>query len=175
MTQWQRITWQLFHTLSLNYNDNYKEQYIVFFDSLKVIIPCGICRNHYIENINKENMHIEDNINGDRIFNWTIDLHNSVNKMHRKKIWSYSEARAYYERNNFSNILLKFFIFEYIRANFRKNYEKTNALLRMINILPYLYPHEEKRNKLIDFREKFELNRDNIRKWLLAFLIILKS
>ena len=175
MTEWQRITWHLFHTISLNYNDNYKEEYITFFNTLKTIIPCGICRNHYIENISKENMEIEKNINSENFFNWTVDLHNTVNKMHRKKIWSYDDARKYYEHNNFNNKVLKFFIFDYIRTNFRRNYDKTNALLKMINTLPYLYPSEEKRNKLIDFKEKFELNRDSIKKWLLVFFIILKS
>ena len=175
MTEWQRITWHLFHTVSLNYNDEYKQEYINFFESLKVIIPCRMCRNHYIQNISKENMEIDKNINNERIFNWTIDLHNSVNKMNHKKLWSYDEARKFYEHNNFNNRVLKFFIFDYVRTNFRKNFDKTTALLKMINTLPYLYPNEEKRKKLIDFKEKFELNRDNIKKWLLAFLIILKS
>jgi len=175
MTEWQQITWNIFHTLTLNYNDNYKQEYIIFFNSLKIIIPCRMCRNHYIENINKENMEIEKNINSDQIFNWTVDLHNSVNKMNKKKIWSYDEARKYYTDNKFNNKLLKFFIFDYIKTNFKKNFEKTTELLKMINTLPYLYPYEEKRNKLIDFKEKFELNRDNIKKWLYTFLIILKS
>jgi hypothetical protein len=175
MTEWQRITWHILHTISLHYNDTYRNEYIIFFDCLKTIIPCRICRNHYIQNINKENMQIENNINSDRIFNWTIDLHNSVNKMHHKKLWNYNESRNYYQEHNFNNKIFKFFIYEYIRANFRKNFDKTTSLFKMINTLPYIYPYEEKRNKLIDFKEKFELNRDNIKKWLYAFLIILKS
>jgi hypothetical protein len=175
MTEWQRITWHILHTISLHYNDTYRNEYIIFFDCLKTIIPCRICRNHYIQNINKENMQIEDNINSDRIFNWTIDLHNSVNKMHHKKLWNYNESRNYYQEHNFNNKIFKFFIYEYIRANFKKNFDKTTSLFKMINTLPYIYPYEEKRNKLIDFKEKFELNRDNIKKWLYAFLIILKS
>ena len=175
MTDWKRITWQIFHTISLNYNDEYKNEYINFFESLKTIIPCSICRDHYTQNINKENMKIEDNINNDRIFNWTVDLHNSVNRIHRKKIWTYEEAKNYYSQNNFNNIVMKKFIFEYIRANFKKNPNKSNELIKMINTMPYLHPNINKRNKLIDFKEKFELNRDTMQKWLLAFCIILKS
>ena len=33
----------------------------------------------------------------------------------------------------------------------------------------------DKKTKLIDFSEKFELKRDNFKKWLFAFIIILKS
>lgn len=174
MTEWQRITWIFFHTLTLNYNEQYRDKYIEFFDTFKTIIPCKICRNHFIENINKENMSIEGNMNNDRIFKWTIDLHNSVNKMHHKKIWSYDDARNFYTNNNFNNKVLKFFIFQYIRGNFRKGPEKTNQLLRMMSILPYLHPDEDKRNRLIDFKEKFELNRDTIKNWLLAFVMLTK-
>jgi hypothetical protein len=175
MTEWQRLSWHIFHTLTLNYNDKYKEEYITFFNSFKIIIPCKICRNHYNENIKKENMKIEKNINNERIFNWTIDLHNTVNKMHHKKLWSYEEARNYYKNNNFNDNVLKFFIYNYIKSNFKKNYEKTTNLIKMINTLPYIHPNEEKRNKLIDFKEKFELNKFTIKKWLLVFFIIIKS
>ena len=175
MTEWQRITWIFFHTVSLNYNDLYKNEYNTFFDTLKVIIPCSICRNHYNQNINKDGLSIENNMNSDRIFEWTVDLHNEVNKMHRKKVWSYDEARNYYNGHNFNNKILKFFLLEYVKTNFKKGPEKTENLFRMMRALPYIHPHEDKRNKLIDFKEKFELNRDSTRNWLLAFLIIIKS
>jgi hypothetical protein len=175
MTEWQRITWIFFHTVSLNYNENYKHEYINFFDSLKVIIPCSICRNHYNDNLNKDHLKIENNINSDRIFKWTVDLHNEVNRMHRKKIWTYEESESYYKKNNFNDKILKFFLLEYIKKNFRKGPEKTENLFKMMRSLPYIYPYEDKRNKLIDFKERFDLNRDSIKNWLLAFLIILKN
>jgi len=175
MTDWKRITWHIFHTISLNYNNEYRNEYINFFESLKTIIPCDICKEHYIQNINKENMKIENNINNDKIFNWTIDLHNTVNKIHNKKIWKYDESKNYYLKNNFNNNILKHFIFEYVRSNFKKNPHRTNELIRMMNSLPYIYPYLNKRIKLIDFKEKFELNRESMQKWLLAFCIIINS
>jgi hypothetical protein len=45
----------------------------------------------------------------------------------------------------------------------------------MINTLAYLHPNEDKRNKLIGFKEQFELNRETTRNWLLAILMIIKS
>jgi hypothetical protein len=71
--------------------------------------------------------------------------------------------------------MLKIFIFSYIRTNFRKNPNKTNELIRMIKSIAYIYPEIEKKKKLIDFSEKFDLKRDNFKKWLFAFIIILKS
>lgn len=175
MTEWQQITWNIFHTISLNYNDQYRDEYINFFNSMKIIIPCKICRNHYIENINKTNMSIDYNIDKDRIFNWTVDLHNTVNKMHNKKLWAHDDARKYYQINNFDNRTFKFFIYEFIRANYKVNPEKTGHLLLMIKTLAYFHPNLDKRNKLIDFKNKFELTRKNIKKWIYAFLIILKA
>jgi hypothetical protein len=175
MTEWQPITWILFHTFALDYDEIYKDHYINFFESFQTIIPCGTCRNHYKENINNDNMNIINNINKDKIFNWTIDLHNTVNKMNKTKIWSYDEAKVYYSNNKINNNMLKIFIFSYIRTNFRKNPNKTNELIRMIKSVAYIYPEIEKKKKLIDFSEKFELRRDNFKKWLFAFIIIIKS
>jgi hypothetical protein len=174
-TEWQPLTWILFHTIALNYNDNYKNEYYNFFDTFKTIIPCKICRDHYIGNISKEDMNFDNNINIDKIFNWTVDLHNIVNKMNHKKVWSYEEARKNYENNTMNHKMLKFFLFEYIRANFKKNPSKTTELLKMIKTIPYVLPDSDKKNMLIEFKEKFELNRNTLKQWLLTFLIILKK
>jgi hypothetical protein len=174
-TEWQPITWIFFHSLSLEYDDSYKEYYLKFFETFKTIIPCKICRNHYNENIDKDEFNLANNINKDRIFNWTIDLHNNVNKMHKKKIWSYDEAKLYYTKNKLNNNMLKYLIYSYIKTNFRKNPNKTGELINMIKLIPYVYPEIEKKKKLIDFAEKFELKRENFKKWIFAFIIILKS
>ena len=71
--------------------------------------------------------------------------------------------------------LILIFIFEYIRSNFKKSPIRTNELIRMMNSLPYIHPYLNKRAKLIDFKEKFELNRESMNKWLLAFCIIINS
>ena len=175
MTEWQPITWILFHTFTLNYDEKFKDQYIQFFESFQILIPCSVCRNHYNEQLNNNSMNIANNINKERIFNWTIDLHNNVNKMNKTKIWSYKEANNHYSLNKINNNVLKQFIYFYIKYNFRKNPNKTNHLIKMIKTLAYIYPESEKKYKLIDFCDKFELKRENFKKWLFAFIIILKS
>jgi hypothetical protein len=98
-----------------------------------------------------------------------------INKMNHKKIWTYDEANNFYTRFNFNNSVLKFVILQYVRANFRKGPVKTEGLFRMMRSLSYLHPDQEKRDKLVGFKEKFELNRDTMRNWLLAFLMIVRS
>jgi hypothetical protein len=174
-TDWQPITWIFFHSIALEYNDQYKDHYKNFFETFKIIIPCKMCRTHFNECIEKEIHNLENNINQENIFNWTIDLHNNVNKMNKKKIWSYDEAREFYSKNKINNRIFKIFLYSYIRTNFRKNFKKTTELIRMIKCIPYIYHDLDKKKKLIDFSEKFDLTRESFTKWIFAFMIILKS
>lgn len=175
MTEWQPITWNIFHYMALNYKEKYKNQYLIFFDTFKILIPCKICKTHYNQKLKNEKFKLEENINEEKIFNWTVDLHNSVNKINYKKIWSYSEAKNYYETNNFNNNTLKLFVLEHIKHSFKKNPEKTQQLIRMIRTIPYLHPDEAKREKLIDFMEKFPLNRFTLKQWISTFIVIITS
>ena len=92
--RWAPLTWYIFHKLSFEYNqviesqsdsEEYKKHYIEFFKSMRTIIPCKTCRNHFIQNIDIEENKIENNISTENIFAWTVRLHNLVNKMHNKK------------------------------------------------------------------------------------------
>jgi hypothetical protein len=172
---WQPVTWVIFHSISKNYKEEYHPYYIRFFETFKTIIPCKMCRTHYNENLNKENLTIESNVNSQNIFNWTINLHNIVNKQNHKRQWSYERANDHYGRFFLNNNLIKLFMLEYLKANFRKGPEKTEKLIMMFQCIPYLHPNEEKRRKLIDFKEKFDLRPETMKNWLYAFLLILKS
>jgi hypothetical protein len=94
-----------------------------------------MCRDNYISKLDNPVLSIDNNINPDRIFNWTVDIHNSVNKLNGKRNWSYEEARNYYQRLNFNNKMVKFFLYEYIKTNYRKTPEKTGHLIRMMKLL----------------------------------------
>jgi len=175
MTSWQPVTWIVMHTAANQYNEQYRDEYINFFEALKVIIPCSICRDHYNGTISKHQFSIHENVNSDKIFNWTVDLHNIVNMMHYKRLWSHQNARDFYTKYPFNNGVLKHFLIQYIRLNYRKNEEKTENLFKLMRSLAYIHPDENKRNQLIDFKNNFELNKDTIRNWLIAFLLILKG
>ena len=166
MTEWQPITWRFLHTITLDYNNEFKNKFIDFFNTLKVIIPCKICRGHYIENINLEN---------DNLFNMTIDLHNNVNKMNNKNIWSYTDSYKHYKQHGFTDNLMQTFIMEYVRHNFLKGYDKTENLIKMLNVIGYTHPDENKRNRLVNFSQKMTLKRKNIKNWLYTFFILLSK
>lgn len=172
---WQPVTWLIFHHITKNYREEYRQHYIDFFETFKIIIPCKICRTHYNENLNKQGMMIDQNINSQNIFNWTVDLHNTVNRQNGKRAWTHERANQYYSKNRLNDNLIKLFLIEYTKMNFRKSPEKTDKLFDMLRNIVYLHPNDQKKNKLIDFKEKFELRHDTFKNWIYAVLLILKS
>lgn len=169
---WQNLTWIIFHKITLNCDPKYINKYRVFFNSFKFIIPCSICKNHYCEMLDN-NYSFEKNKNN--IFNWTIDLHNKVNSNLNKRIWNYNEARTYYNNFFLSPNLIKQFLYDYIKYNFRKGPLKTENLLLMITSVSYLFPRKKLRENLINFNERFILTKDNFKKWIIAFVLLIKK
>ena len=168
MTLWKQMTWKMFHEISMHYDPQYRDRYIEFFDSMRTIIPCKICRDHY--NFQLEKMKLEDNIQPDRIFDWTVDLHNHVNEMHFKKKWEYGHARNVYQ-HPMKRKWVKYFIFEYMRTNFKKGHHKTEQLQRMLRSFCYIYA--PKREELIEFERRFYLDGRNMKSWMFVFMAIL--
>lgn len=131
---WGPPAWKFIHLLTLNYPNkpsfedkyNYKE-YIL---SLQKVLPCDTCSNHFKNKIEQSNF---DNILQSRetLFEWFVDVHNSINKENKKKEWTYTEAYTNLklinnDNKNFKNkikiFLFMFFviIFLYIGRNYYK-------------------------------------------------------
>ncbi len=173
--RWAPLTWYMFHKLAHDFDNNesdeYKKHYLEFFNTMKTIIPCKTCRNHFIENTNIEENKIENNINGEKIFQWTVRLHNLVNSMHKKKVFTVDEAKKLYKAP-IINQKLYAFINDYMVYNLNKGIEKDNQLINMFTHICYIYPNKTKREKLIKFVEKIPLKKDKIRDWVNMFYMI---
>jgi hypothetical protein len=93
---WGPHGWKFIHFVALGYPKNPtnedKENYKLFFKALPNVLPCSICKVHF--NQNAINNPLTDEILEDRIklLNWTIDLHNEVNKINNKKNINYNEG-----------------------------------------------------------------------------------
>ena len=99
------------HYLSYKYPDKptnlQKKQIINLIDIMKkkgirdgnpIGIPCIICRNHFIQFCNKNN--IESVVSSrSNLFYFFLDCHNEINKKTGKKIISYDEAFEYYSND----------------------------------------------------------------------------
>lgn len=175
MSMWKQYTWNLFHLVAYNFDETYKEKYLDFFKTFHIILPCSICRRHYNINVSKPGMAISDNMTADKIFAWTIELHNIVNRSHGKMVWNAEIAKNVYNKDNIDFNILKTFIFEYVFFNYRRANDKTDNLMKMLRALAYIYPNKIIRDKLIDFSNKFELNANTLKRWLYAYLLIIKN
>ena len=100
--KWGPDAWSFFHTVSFNYpldpKQCDKDAYKVFFESLKLMLPCSICRKSY--NFFYDNFPI-DNYLEDRngVVYWLFILHNIVNMKLDKPTAKFRDVVLKYENN----------------------------------------------------------------------------
>ena len=93
---WGPHGWKFIHFITLGYPNNpsieEKKTYKIFFETLKTVIPCSICANHYKEHL--KIYPLDDNVlsNKKELIEWGINVHNAVNKSHGKKIYGYYDG-----------------------------------------------------------------------------------
>jgi hypothetical protein len=90
---WGKEAWHFIHLVALTYptkptQDDVRE-YNKFFESLGSVLPCEVCAHHYREKIKVNPPKLGSQ---KELFEWTVDIHNSVNKDNKKRIYSYHEA-----------------------------------------------------------------------------------
>jgi hypothetical protein len=96
---WGPGMWNALHSITFDFPENATEQdrqnYRIFFHSLKYVLPCASCREHYKQGIEND-MPIELD-NRDSISRWLVNFHNSVNKRLGKPEVSYESVKEKYE------------------------------------------------------------------------------
>ena len=96
---WGPPAWLFLHSITFNYpknpSENDKNNYNTFFNSLKYVIPCPICKEHYAKNLLKLPIRLNTR---DDLIRWLIDIHNSVNKSNNKPVLSYQEVYDKYDK-----------------------------------------------------------------------------
>jgi hypothetical protein len=93
---WGPHGWKFIHYITLGYpnypTEENKNNYLIFFDTLKYVIPCSICGHNYREHL-LENPLTLDILNDKLDFiNWGIEMHNLVNMSNNKKIYTPEEG-----------------------------------------------------------------------------------
>ena len=98
--QWGKQGWHFIHSIAYNYPDNPtqedKKNYSDFIHSMQKVLPCPFCAEHFKQNIIKMPIRL---YNKSEFFNWTVDMHNEVNKLNGKAILSYEEASDEWVKN----------------------------------------------------------------------------
>jgi hypothetical protein len=98
---WGPFFWHTIHIVSLGYpqEPTYSDKKAAkeFFESLTVLIPCPMCREHYASHMVK--LPIGPSLDSRKdLFRWTVELHNEVNVMLGKRKYSETEVIQFYTR-----------------------------------------------------------------------------
>jgi hypothetical protein len=98
---WGPFFWHTIHIIALGYpmepSHAHKKSAKEFYESLKILIPCPICKEHYIAHLEKYPLtpHLDRRTD---LFRWTVLLHNEVNKALGKRPFTETQAIQYYSR-----------------------------------------------------------------------------
>lgn len=97
---WGSQAWHFIHSVAITFPANPtetdKENYLQFFKSLENVLPCPFCAEHYKENMAKIPPRFD---NSKELFEWSVDMHNEVNKANNKPVLTYEEAYNEFEHN----------------------------------------------------------------------------
>jgi hypothetical protein len=86
---WGKEGWRFIHFVAVTYQPSKKEEYLKFFQNLPEILPCPVCGEHFKHNMAKLPPRMDSN---QTLFEWSVDMHNLVNKENGKKIYTYDQA-----------------------------------------------------------------------------------
>jgi hypothetical protein len=102
---WGSHLWRVLHIMALNYRPTpaHKKAFKQFVESLKVLLPCKICRDHFNKCMSTGGLRLDRQALNSResLFKWSVDLHNCVNAISKKntnKKKSLQHWLKYYER-----------------------------------------------------------------------------
>lgn len=96
---WGKHFWYTLHITALAYPSNpmveEKQAYKDFFQNFGKILPCIKCKGHYDSHLAE--LPLEGALtDSTSLFNWTVDLHNIVNRYAKRPAWTYEQAFKHY-------------------------------------------------------------------------------
>jgi hypothetical protein len=95
---WANPLWYMIHTCAYYSKEDQRCQlfFKAFMSCLRYALPCSKCRAHLMENL--EHFDFDKYcLNTEGLFNYTVDLHNTVNKQLGKPIISVEAAKQIYD------------------------------------------------------------------------------
>ena len=98
---WGKHAWIFLHSVSMNYPDNPtnddRKNYKNFFENLRFILPCEVCKKHYSKHI--QGKPIEHSLHSKKkLVEWVIEVHNQVNISLNKPTMSYDQVIDLYKK-----------------------------------------------------------------------------
>jgi len=96
---WGPNAWTFIHLMVMSEREPFDtgrlSYYQQFYEVLTYLLPCEKCRNHLKENLTK-NKDLSTIRTKKELFQWTVDLHNAVNKILNKTTWDPEKAYVHW-------------------------------------------------------------------------------
>lgn len=95
---WGPHFWRVIHSFAAAYRPTYevKQAFKQFIYSLTGILPCDVCRQHYLENLKQLPLTEEYLSNSHNLFLWSYLLHDLVNKKLGKYSPPFEQVKSIY-------------------------------------------------------------------------------
>ena len=100
-SKWGSCLWKTIHVIAIGYPKNPTSQqrmaYREFYENFWRVLPCYACSINYQRHL--QEIPLEPYlVNNSKLFEWTVELHNVVNKELGKKIMTLEDAREFYKK-----------------------------------------------------------------------------
>jgi len=97
-TEWGPSYWYIIHLLSYTFEEDKYDHYRDFFSFLKIFLPCDVCRPKYLAFL--EQYPFEENSTPSEFLEWTLKMHNYINRALKKREYTLEELDELYIRDN---------------------------------------------------------------------------
>ena len=98
---WGPFFWHTMHIVAMGYPNEptytHKKAAKEFYESLQIVIPCPVCREHYAKHLKEMPLTAHLDRRKD-LFKWTVVIHNAVNKDLGKPQFSEHDSIQFYKR-----------------------------------------------------------------------------
>ena len=96
---WGPSLWSTIHYIALAYpaypSAQDRAYYKNFYTALANVIPCQKCSYNYKRHL--QELPLDEHLQStDQLFEWTVKLHNIVNRENNKRTWTTQQAREFY-------------------------------------------------------------------------------
>lgn len=174
---WGPYAWYLLHWLSFTFQPEKINVYHSIFKQLEKILPCPVCRNHYIKKI--QNDFKIDRIKDKNTFiYWVYNLHNNVNKTINKPQFPFSSVIQLYFPNktkiNYSPKPILIFLLccyhDYLKTGNKTGLEILPEFLKNIcQVFPF-----DSQKKICQFVEQNPPEKNKLDIWIRSLFLLFK-
>ena len=101
---WGSSGWKFMHYITLAYPDNPTNEDKInierFFTSVGNVLPCESCRINYYHHLEEYPLITKALSNRKSLVEWLMNIHNTVNKMHNKELYTVNKVYEEYMNPN---------------------------------------------------------------------------